>query len=62
MLITNGGIVVRRDEETNDYYTEPGTLVFWKWLGLDRFFPPDRDTFPATIRGDASVSLILSTS
>lgn len=58
MLITNSGVVVRRNR-AEELTTEQGTLVLWKWLALARFFPPDRDTFPAVLRGNASVSSLL---
>ena len=40
---------------------EPGALVLWKWLSLERFFPPDREIWHATLRGVASVSDLLIT-
>lgn len=36
-------------------YEEPGTLVLWQWLGLDRFFPPNLP-YQTILRGCASVS------
>ncbi|KAL5519108.1 hypothetical protein ACEPAH_791 [Sanghuangporus vaninii] len=32
----------------------PGTLVLWKWLGFDRFFPLDREAWSTVHRGCAS--------
>lgn len=40
--------------------TVPGNLVLWRWLSLDRFFPPDRNTWPEIMRGCASVSVDMS--
>jgi len=36
-------------------YTTPGTVVLWRWLGFDRFFPPGV-SFHRKLRGCATVS------
>jgi hypothetical protein len=46
----------RRNDVPNDLYEEAGTLVLWRWLGFDRFFPPDKQ-YQKVLRGCASVSL-----
>jgi polycomb protein EED len=49
------------DYESKDTYTVPGEIVVWKWLGLNRFFPPLYDELRAQgkpqsiLRGCASV-------
>ncbi|KAK7694742.1 hypothetical protein QCA50_001930 [Cerrena zonata] len=30
------------EQDEHDYYQENGTVVIWRWLGFDRFFPPGR--------------------
>ena len=59
MLISNCGKVILMTEGSRSLYTEPATLILWKWLGLERFFPPDRDVWPALQRGCASVSRVI---
>lgn len=62
VLISHGGPVIMRDN-ARDIYRDPGTLVLWKWLGFNRFFPPDRfppkevnERLKPEFRGCASVS------
>ncbi|CAL1695645.1 unnamed protein product [Somion occarium] len=40
-------------EEPYEYFQEHGTIVVWRWLGFDRFFPPDKP-FQKVVRGVAS--------
>jgi len=44
--------------ESRETYLEPGQLIVWRWLSMDRFFPPSEgDSRRQTIlRGCASVS------
>lgn len=52
-------------ENTAVTYLEPGTLVLWRWLGVDRFFPAAQEELirreglerQQVLRGCASVSL-----
>ncbi len=44
----------------NDTYIEPGTIVLWRWLGLNRFFPATKPPDQEVLRGCASVSLPIS--
>src|ERR1700728_1632238 len=46
----------RQNDITDDIYEEAGTLVLWRWLGFDRFFPPNMP-YQKVLRGCASVSL-----
>jgi len=47
-----------------DTYVEAGEITIWRWLGMDRFFPPIfmkagaelRGEMLRTIRGNAGVS------
>lgn len=48
------------DLECKATYLEPGELTVWRWLGMDRFFPPDKgDIRQSILRGCASVSLTM---
>jgi polycomb protein EED len=48
--------------ENKDTYLVPGEITVWKWLGLNRFFPPRYDEMrlegktQSVLRGCASVS------
>ncbi|RDB28613.1 Polycomb group protein FIE1 [Hypsizygus marmoreus] len=43
------------DIDSKETYLEPGQLVVWRWLGMDRFFPPDKtDVRQSVLRGCAS--------
>ncbi len=44
----------------NDTYIEPGTIVLWRWLGLNRFFPATKPPDQEVLRGCASVSSLIS--
>jgi polycomb protein EED len=51
---------MRRSDELGrrtDVYFEKGSLVMWRWLGFDRFFPPGSLEQPPqkALRGCASV-------
>ena len=39
------------------YFTD-GTVTLWRWLGLDRFFPPDQP-MQTVLRGCASVRIFV---
>ncbi|KAH8120148.1 WD40 repeat-like protein [Phellopilus nigrolimitatus] len=54
ILLSTSGPIILRNEETHELYRRPGTLVLWRWLGLNRFFPPGRDQWPRHLRGCAS--------
>jgi len=43
----------QRDDIPDDIYFEAGTLVLWRWLGFDRFFPPNIP-YQKVLRGCAS--------
>lgn len=48
-------------DDDKDTYLESGTLSIWRWLGIDRFFPPGYDDEPprqGALRGCASVSIL----
>ena len=66
ILLSSSGPVIMRaeveDESIQDikpyeYWKEPATVVLWRWLGMDRFFPPKIENIPQRIRGCASVSI-----
>lgn len=68
ILLSHSGPVVMRqklgEKDENSLYPiklwrEPGTIVLWRWLGLDRYFPPAM-TKADRLRGCASVSCISS--
>jgi hypothetical protein len=56
ILLTHGAPAhMRRNPEVSeDMYLEEGTMVLWRWLGMDRFFPPGQPS-QAVLRGCASV-------
>jgi polycomb protein EED len=67
ILLTNSAPALLREkpdiEDAKETYLEAGTLTIWRWLGIDRFFPPghDEEHRQEVLRGCASVgSLILS--
>lgn len=43
--------------ESRETYLESGQLIVWRWLGIDRFFPPDQgeDVRQDVLRGCSSV-------
>ncbi|KAL4242151.1 WD40/YVTN repeat-like-containing domain superfamily protein [Abortiporus biennis] len=45
--------IMRKDPDGDDIYYEEGTIVIWRWLGFERFFPPDKPPQP-NLRGCAS--------
>lgn len=45
---------MRHNKQENVYFTD-GTIVIWRWLGFDRFFPPDQQKPSKVMRGCASV-------
>lgn len=56
ILVSHGApaMMRRHNDAPNDVYEEPGTLVVWRWLGLDRFFPPGVEYHQKILRGCAS--------
>lgn len=49
-----------QDPMDKTVHVETGELVMWRWLGIDRFFPPDKeDISQDLLRGCASVELSL---
>ncbi|KAI0048364.1 WD40 repeat-like protein [Auriscalpium vulgare] len=49
---------MRKQDEPNPIYKtwdEGGSIVVWRWLGLDRFFPANKPPGEAPLRGCASV-------
>ena len=45
------------DSHNKECYLEPGELIIWRWLGVDRFFPPRYEETPQSVlRGCSSVS------
>ncbi|KAA1471550.1 WD40 repeat-like protein [Dentipellis sp. KUC8613] len=40
--------------EKNNLYEEPGTMQVWRWLGFNRFFPPNQPLTQTILRGCAS--------
>lgn len=42
------------DVPKTQFNTAPRPVVVWRWLGFDRFFPPDKP-FQKVVRGVASV-------
>ncbi|KII93926.1 hypothetical protein PLICRDRAFT_409781 [Plicaturopsis crispa FD-325 SS-3] len=54
-LITHSlpALMRRHEDVRDDIYYEPGTVVLWRWLGLDRFFPPNAP-LQKVLRGCAS--------
>lgn len=60
LLSHSGPVLLRSEADRGSLYTGPGTLVLWKWLGLRRFFPQDRDEFPAVMRMCSAVRRLLS--
>ena len=63
-LVSHSGPIITRQEEiqTKPLYNLPGTLVIWRWLSLERFFPRDRTHYPPILKGNASVSVSLEQS
>ncbi|KAH7883532.1 WD40-repeat-containing domain protein [Phlebopus sp. FC_14] len=46
--------LMRRDNRKDDLYLEDGTFTVWRWLGFDRFFPPDQHSPAKVMRGCSS--------
>jgi hypothetical protein len=63
LLLTHSGPALMRtyqDPMNKTVHVETGELVIWRWLGIDRFFPPDKeDISQDLLRGCASVELSL---
>lgn len=48
------------DSANKKTYLEPGEVAVWRWLGLNRFFPPImQEVSQSVLRGCASVSALL---
>lgn len=61
LLVTHGAPAIMRQQPenpTSQTYLESGQLVIWRWLSIDRFFPPNQEenALQALLRGCASVS------
>jgi hypothetical protein len=61
MLLTHSAPATMRkypnDIHNKETYVEAGELIIWRWLGVDRFFPPGYEDAPPTVlRGCSSVS------
>ncbi|KIJ68509.1 hypothetical protein HYDPIDRAFT_106709 [Hydnomerulius pinastri MD-312] len=55
VLVTHGApAYMRRNNQKDDMYLEDGTIAIWRWLGFDRFFPPDQPKPSKVMRGCAS--------
>jgi len=52
-LISHCAPAPMRKSGSNEIYYENGTVVIWRWLGFDRFFPPGR-LVQTVMRGCAS--------
>jgi len=43
------------DAQNKETYLEQGELIIWRWLGVDRYFPPNHEGVPPTVlRGCSS--------
>ena len=65
LLLTHSAPAIMKkrplDPKSKSTYIEPGELIIWRWLSVDRFFPPrpgqEDDPVPlSTIRGCSAVS------
>ena len=54
LLSHSAPALMRREGAKNDFWFEEGTMVIWRWLGVDRFFPPGH-LIAKVLRGCASV-------
>ncbi|KAH9950406.1 hypothetical protein B0H21DRAFT_723297 [Amylocystis lapponica] len=54
VLISHSAPALMRGRSLDDISYEEGTVVVWRWLGFDRFFPPGKP-YQKVIRGCASV-------
>ncbi len=46
-------VLVRTDKDENlkgVYTPEAGEVILWRWLSLNRFFPPQLQTYQQTVR------------
>jgi len=51
--------VYPNDHNKKDTYLEAGELIIWRWLGVDRYFPPGYEDKPPTVlRGCSSVRIM----
>jgi hypothetical protein len=50
---------MRRNGRRDDIYYEDGTLTVFRWIGFDRFFPPDQEKIGKVLRGCSSVLHLL---
>jgi len=62
LLLTHSAPALMREHlnnpESKATFLEPGQLIIWRWLAIDRFFPPgsDNEMRQNVLRGCASVS------
>ncbi|KIJ21805.1 hypothetical protein PAXINDRAFT_5942 [Paxillus involutus ATCC 200175] len=55
VLVTNSApALVRRNNQKDDLCFADGTIAIWRWLGFDRFFPPNKPKPSKVMRGCAS--------
>lgn len=61
LLLTHSAPALMKEHNTESkaMFLESGQLIVWRWLAIDRFFPPGsgEETRGNTLRGCASVSL-----
>jgi len=54
LLSHSASAIMRRQNDVyDDVYEEKGNIVLWRWLGFDRFFPPNMP-YQKVLRGCAS--------
>ncbi|OJA16264.1 hypothetical protein AZE42_00148 [Rhizopogon vesiculosus] len=54
-LVTHSApALMRRNGRKDDVYYEDGTLTVFRWIGFDRFFPPDQEKIGKVLRGCSS--------
>ncbi|KAI0082300.1 WD40 repeat-like protein [Panus rudis PR-1116 ss-1] len=58
-LVTHSAPAWMREDpaDRERLYQAPGTIAVWRWLGFDRYFPPNKIP-PRNMRGCASVSTV----
>ncbi|KAF9229227.1 WD40 repeat-like protein [Gyrodon lividus] len=55
VLVTNSApALTRHINQKDDLHLEDGTIAIWRWLGFDRFFPPNQPKPSKVMRGCAS--------
>ncbi|KDQ63385.1 hypothetical protein JAAARDRAFT_169149 [Jaapia argillacea MUCL 33604] len=53
ILLTHSAPALMRTKDRKTY-DEAGTMTMWRWLGVDRFFPPGQLQYQKMLRGCAS--------